>query len=179
MRCTTPSKADRTIVVTPSVSGWVLVAGQSLPQRLGDSFVDKSSLLLKRLGQSFPDVQYFCTHPDLDYYAWARVLDGHLVRAFATGDDGQICDVGRTTPQEKSLGLRYFELRGVDRRQGDAGGAIIFAATEAQVLQLAALWSINPQRLDANLFTTEDADCHVGRLPLVWRAQLKKIRSAA
>lgn len=168
---------DRSIFVTPPVDGWTFVIGLSLPQPLGPAFVDKCTPLLTKLGATFDDVQYFFSYPPLEFFAWSRVCDGELRRAFATGDEGLIWDRGRATRAEQALGLKFYELQGVDNRQGDAGGAIILTPTEAQVMQLAARWSLDPSTLAGR----DDLGAGIGIIatsPLHWRSELRTKRVA-
>ena len=135
------------IFVSPPVEGWTFVVGLPLPHPMGPGFVDKCTPLLVELGGAFEEVQYFFSYPPIDYYAWARVRDGRLVRAFAVSDEGVIWNKGRITKEEQGLGLKLFELRGVKGRKGDAGGELILHPTEDHVLRLASQWSIDPSVL--------------------------------
>jgi hypothetical protein len=135
------------VFVTPQVHGWTFVAGLPLPHPVGRGFVDKCTPLLVELGGRFAQVQYFFTYPPIDFYAWARVQDGRLTRAFAVTDEGIVWNKGRTSKEERGLGLKLFELRGVQGRKGDAGGELILHPTEDHVLRLAHRWSIDPTTL--------------------------------
>ncbi len=166
---------DTYVFVSPPVKGWIFVAGIPLPLPVGRSFVDKLTPMLARLSSTFRDVQYFAAYPDIDLFAWARLERGRMVRAFAIGDDGVIWDRGRLTSEEKALGLKLFELRGIRGRKGDAGGAIILHPTEEQVLQLARSWSIDTGLLDK--FDVAPAHGFIARAPSQWRAE--RVRKAA
>jgi hypothetical protein len=138
------------VYVSRPVSGWVFVVGTSLPQPLGPRFADKTTPLLVDLGAGFSDVQYFSCHADVDYFAWARVTNGKLVRGFAIGSDGPIWSHGRPDRDERALAPGLSEVRGVRNRQGDAGEGLIVYPTEAQVMALAGRWSLDPTRLQAS-----------------------------
>ena len=137
------------LFVSPPVDGWTFVVGLSLPYPVGRSFVDKCTPMLVRLGSAFTEVQYFFSYPLIDFFAWARISDGRLVRAFAISEEGTIWNRGKPTKDERSLGLKLFELRGVHERAGDAGGALILYPTEEHVMRLASRWSLDPTRIDA------------------------------
>ncbi len=157
------------VYITPPVNGWTFVVGLSLPYAAGASFADKATPFLLGLGRQFIEVQYFFTYPLIDYFAWARVIDGRLVRQFAVGDEGVIVAKGKTTPEERGLGLKMFELRGVKGRKGDAGGELILHPTEDHVLRLAQRWSIDPTRLDQ--MPSEPQTGYIALAPVSWRAE--------
>ncbi len=140
---------DRLVFVSPPVDGWTFVVGLSLPYPVGRGFVDKCTPLLHDLGAEFVEVQYFFSYPLIDFFAWARFIDGKLIRAFAIGDEGIIWNKGKSTKDEKSLGLKLFELRGVRERHGDAGGELILYPTEEHIMWLASRWSLDPTRIEA------------------------------
>ncbi len=159
------------VFVSPPVNGWTFVVGLAIPQPLGDGFVDKWTPLMTRLGHEFIEVQYFSTFPAIDFHAWARIVDGKMVRAFATGDEGVLLTIGKPTKDEKSLGLKLFELRGVRGRAGDAGGELILHPTEEHVMKVAARWSIDPTLLDTSAVTTEPGLGLVAFAPAAWHSE--------
>ncbi len=163
------------VYVSPPVNGWTFVVGLPLPQPVGRNFLDKATPLLVGMGGRFIEVQYFLAYPPLDFFAWARMLDGRLVRAFAIGDEGLIWSKGKTTKEERTLGLKLFELRGVRGRRGDAGGEIILHPTEDHVMRLAHIWSLDPTKLGAK--SAEPGLGVIGLAPASWRAE--RLRKAA
>lgn len=170
-----PKLGQEHVYVTPPVNGWTFVVGLPLPHPVSRSYVDKLTPLLVELGGRFIEVQYFFAYPPIDLYAWARVLDGRLVRAFAASDEGVIWSKGKTTKEERALGLKLFELRGVKGRRGDAGGELILHPTEHHVMRLAHRWSLDPTKLDgaAPSLTTG----YIAAAPLAWR--LERMRRLA
>ena len=94
-----------------------------------------------QLGSRFPEVQYFFTYPLIDFFAWARIVEGKLVRGFAIGDQGILLNRGKPTREERRLGLKLFEMRGVKERTGDAGGELMLHPTEDHVMRLAQAWA--------------------------------------
>jgi len=163
------------VFVSPPVDGWVFVVGLALPHPSGSGFIDKCTPMLVDLGAHFSEAQYFFSYPPIDYFAWAKVKDGRLVRAFAVSDEGIVWNKGRPTREERSLGLKLFELRGVRGRKGDAGGEIILYPTEDHLLRLASGWSIDPTTLDA--MQTNAGLGFIAVAPHGWRAE--RVRRAA
>lgn len=136
------------VFVSPPVNGWTFVVGLAIPHPIGRAFADKCTPLLMRLGRHFVEVQYFFAYPPVDIFAWARLIDGRLVRAFAITDQGVVWKRGRTTREERALGLKLFDFRGVRGRKGDAGGEMILFPTEEHVLEIARRWSLDPTTLE-------------------------------
>ena len=120
-------------------------------------------------------MQYFFSFPPIDYFAWARVKDGRLVRAFAVTDEGIVWNKGRASKEERALGLKLFELRGVRGRKGDAGGEMILHPTEDHVMRLASRWSIDPTTLDEE--QAPSGSGYIALAPHSWRSE--RLRKAA
>jgi hypothetical protein len=160
---------ERHLFVSPSLGGWVLLVSQALPYPHGRFFVDKLTPLLTDVSHHLGEVQYFASFTELDLFAWAKLTNGRIIRACGVGDEGVVWQKGRTTREERTLGLRLFELRGVRGRRGDAGGELLMHPTHEHVMRLAGQWSINPTLLD-----TADARPSLGYVadaPTTWRAE--------
>lgn len=166
------------VFVSPPVGGWTFVAGLALPHPSGDAFVDKLTPELLRLSQAFAEAQYFISYPALDMFAWVRATNGKLVRAFAIGEAGVVTNKGRTSREEKALGLRLFEMRGVKAQNGPVGGPMVLYPTERHVMRIAGQWSFDPTILD-KLVRQTPALGRVGFAPPAWRAELARRRAAA
>ena len=156
--------------VSPPVNGWTFVVGLPLPHPVGPNFVDTFTPLLEGLAARFIEVQYYLAYPVLDFFAWSRMIDGKLVRAFAIGDEGVVMNLGKTTKDERSLGLKLFELRGVKARRGDAGGAILLHPTEEHVMRLAGRWGIDPINIE-RAPKGDPAVGVIGLAPPQWRTE--------
>jgi len=164
------------VFVSPPVNGWTFVVGLALPHPAGPAFVDKCMPLLAGLASRFVEVQYYLAYPPIDLFGWVRIIDGRVQRAFAIGDEGVILSQGKTTKDERSLGLKLFELRGVKGRRGDAGGALILHPTEEHVMRLAGRWSIDPIKIEGAP-RGEPATGIIGLAPADWRPE--RVRKAA
>lgn len=159
------------VFVSPPVNGWTFVVGLALPHPIGRTFTDKCTPVLTRLGRRFVEVQYFFAYPPIDMFAWARFLDGRLVRAFAIGDSGIIWNKGRSTKEERALGFKLLDFRGIKGRKGDAGGEIVFYPTEEHVLRLAGRWSEDPTKLDADTAAASPSLGYIALAPAAWRPE--------
>lgn len=155
--------------VSPPVNGWTLVVSPSLPAPTSRRFVDKSMPLLLGLSERFVEVQYYAGFPDIDFFAWGRVIEGRLIRAFAINDEGVVWNKGRPTKEEKAMGLKLFEVRGMRERRGDAGGEMVMYPTSEHLLELARHWSLDPSRLDPA--SAEPALGVIARVPSSWRPE--------
>lgn len=164
------------IYVSPPVDGWTFVAGLSLPHPVGKSFVDKLTPLMLRLSGDYEEVQYFFTYPLIDFFAWARVSNGRLTRAFAVSDEGILWNKGRITKQERALGLKLFDLRGVKGRKGDAGGEIVLYPTEEHVMQIARGWSVDPCVVDQ--YDAMPGLGIIAQAPISWKAERAATKKA-
>lgn len=161
--------SENQVFVSPPVNGWTFVVGLALPQPLGKTFVDKTVPLLLDLGSQFIEVQYYLAYPALDCFAWARVIDGKLIRAYAINDEGVVWNKGKPSKEEKTLGNRLYEVRGVKKRRSDGEGELIMYPTEQHLMMLAGKWSLDPSRLD--VMPPSAALGHVGHAPLRWRPE--------
>lgn len=157
------------VYLTPPVNGWIFIVGLSLPQPLGRGFVDKCTPVLLDLAAAFPEAQYFLSYPPLEFYAWARVMDGKLARAFAIGDEGIIWNKGKATKEERGIGLRSTEVRGVKNRKADVGEPMPVYPTEAHVMHLASCWGIDPTSLAST--KAVDGTGYICAAPMAWRPE--------
>ncbi|MBX9926893.1 MAG: hypothetical protein K2Y05_11085 [Hyphomicrobiaceae bacterium] len=156
------------VFVSPPHEGWVFVVGAALPLPQGSGFVDKYTGLHQGLAERFPDVQAFAAFPDIDLFAWARINGGKFVRSFAVSDAGIVISRGKPTREERALGLKLYELRGVKGRKGDAGGELLMHPTTEHVMRLAGTWSLNPTVLSGG---SSKAHGYIGFAPAQWRSE--------
>jgi hypothetical protein len=135
------------VFITPPVGDWTLVVGSPLfvaPDRTATAVRS----LLERFGRHFPDVQYFCNHPDVRLYAWARATEGRLVRGYGwLGAQSRILwEEGTPTPHEDGLGFRFAAGQPPRVDPNDGGDPTPFS--EDGLFQLASCWSVDPTTLD-------------------------------
>ena len=165
-----PGHAGDRLFVSPPVNGWTFVVGLALPLPLGRDHADKATPLLLDLGARFIEVQCYVSHPASDRYAWARIIDGRLVRAFAIGKDGVLWKHGKPTKEEKTMGLKLFQVRGVRGKRDDMGSELLMHPTEEHVMRLAAKWSLDPTRVDQVQVSASLG--LIGHAPARWRPEL-------
>jgi hypothetical protein len=132
--------------------------------------------LFSRLIGRFDDVQFFASHRASDFCAWARATRGKPVRVFAYADGEVLANFGEQTREEAKLGLanltglsppqaddeisRIVEEQDAEEEKLIASGLSQDQAWErirqngyhafpddSDVVELAALWSIDPTRL--------------------------------
>jgi hypothetical protein len=164
------------LFVSPPVNGWVFAVSSSLPYPIGETHDDvgrKFDALLSRLMARFDDVQFFGSYRVTGFCAWARALNGKPERMFAYNDGQVLTNFGDQTPDEAKLG--FPDLSGLSLPDADdkifavaeeqsAEEERLVAAgisweealakigrsalpDEEDVVELAALWSIDPTQL--------------------------------
>lgn len=133
--------------------------------------------VFSRLIGRFDEVQFFGSHRGVGFVTWARALKGKPIRIFGFADADTLANVGEQTAEEAQLGfpdlsglsppdatIKIFELAeaqhaerhrleksGLSRREArakvrESGRDALLG--EIDVLDLAAVWSINPIMLD-------------------------------
>jgi hypothetical protein len=133
-------------------------------------------VLFSRLMQRFDDVQFFGSHRGVGFVTWARALNSKAMRIFAFGEADVVANVGEQTPEETKLtfldlsGLAPSDasekmFRVADEQTAERDSLVASGLSrreararvlqkgrdalpdEADVVDLAALWSIDPSRL--------------------------------
>lgn len=127
---------EESVFVTPSVNGWTLVVGRGLPTIEDDERKKETETLLVKLSRHFGEVQHFGTHRVVGFNAWARAMNGEIVREFAYfGERGEkLYELGKPTAEELAVGFR-----------SDAE----FWPAESHVMQVAGKWSLDPTKLSS------------------------------
>ena len=133
-------------------------------------------VLFSRLMRRFDDVQFFGSHRGVGFVTWARALNSKAMRIFAFGEADVVANVGEQTPEETKLtfldlsGLAPSDasekmFRVADEQTAERDSLVASGLSrreararvlqkgrdalpdEADVVDLAALWSIDPSRL--------------------------------
>lgn len=144
-----PNK-KRWLFVSPPVKGWVFIVGSSLPYPVmhtpdrHNGIGQKFDNVFSRLSSHFSEVQFFGSYRVVGFVAWARAQNGRTLRVFAFGDGDVYANVGDQTLEEASLG--FPNLNGLSTRDATERlfGLEKALPDEADVLKLAALWSLDP-----------------------------------
>lgn len=161
------------VFVSPPIDGWTLVVSRGLPVPLNSRRLkDMCTPLVQSLGGRFLECQYFASYRSLDLYAWLRMASGDWLRAYAITDTGVAYDDGAPDRFEKSLGLSLFDVRGLNERSGDVGGAMLLYPKPEHVMRIAAQWSLDPR----TLATRDEAKAGVGwaaPVPRAWHARTR------
>ena len=133
--------SNNNVFVSPSIDGFVLVIDFS-----GLSINDDHYMVMKH-ARLFAEFYYFGSHRTVDYYAWAKFINGELIRAYSyVGETGDITwNEGRITNEELELGFDKFPI--VD----DSFNDDTEYPDEGCVIDIANLWSINPASNTLNL----------------------------
>jgi hypothetical protein len=139
------------VFVSPPVKKWVLIVSNDLPYTGDQNHVDLCTPLLLELGQRFPEVQFFATHRITSYCAWARIIDGRIIRQYSWGDGQSAWNVGAVTPEEVALNMHYKDSSEIDWPEDeDAEWELIEnnpIPGEDDVLRIAGAWGIDPSTL--------------------------------
>jgi hypothetical protein len=128
------------VFVSPPVDGWTFVIG---PMELPGMESDKEPVdlieWLTDISRELGEVHYYGSHRVVEYHAWAKAINGELIRAYGyLGESGEVlADIGELTDEEE-----FLDVEVPDEEYG------FYSPNEETVMELAGLWSINPQTLD-------------------------------
>ena len=125
-----------TIFVSPQIGGYVLVIG------LSDIAPDVDYSPVKKHSEHFAELQFFGSHRVSDYSAWAKFINGHLLRAYTWADGELKCDEGALTPEEIALGFDAFPSLETDFSDDSILDNLVYP-DEEDVLNLAKAWGFN------------------------------------
>jgi hypothetical protein len=129
------------VFVTPPLGAWTVAVGTRLPD-----FTEGKGALgrLAALSQTLGEVQFFGTRRAGETHAWAKAVNGDLLRAYRfVAEQRQITRfVGEPTPAEWELGIGTAPPVG---RRDDWWET---TPDEDAVFALASRWSLDPRNLD-------------------------------
>jgi hypothetical protein len=180
-----PADLDE-LFVSPPIDGWSFVAGLGFPHLMSSAYTDNCTPALMALSQEFGEVQYYVSFPALEYFGWAKLNRGELLRAFAIGREGVVWNRGAVSDAERALNCGLFNMRDVATSMAPDGAAdmaenaeesIAAGLGEQHVLALAERWSLDPTALEAR----EDLEPGIGYMalaPLEWHARLLRPSAA-
>lgn len=122
------------IFISPPINGWVLAIGfdERLDLHTPTPGHEYNTTILE-LSKKFGEAHYYGTHRVTEVHAWAKAVNGKMVRAYSwVGDQGEVfLDIGPLTKEEKKLGMKYDGEENVP--------------DEENVLDIAAAWSVDPR----------------------------------
>ena len=139
---------DRYVFVLPPVEGWTLVMGWGLAPTAEQTA--GRTRLLEEMSRSFGEAQYYGSHRVSSAYAWAKAVEGNVVRAFIYADGDVETNHGELTTEERDLGLMFPP----DWTPGDDDDEELAPddwPDEEHVIQIAERWSVDPQTLDERI----------------------------
>ena len=131
------------LFVGAPVDGWTLAHSRiDFDDAVGGGPINVPKWLA-RLSEQLGEVQFFSTHRVSDYYAWGRAIDGSVKRAVVWGDGSVTICEGVPTEEEHQLGIGIASA-------AEANDDENYAAVpgEGTIMELAALWSVNPTAID-------------------------------
>ena len=164
-----PANGANKVFVSPPLNGWTFIIGTAIPFPAGEKLADNCTPVLTDLGDQFRDVQYYFADEELGFFAWARLRNGKIGRAFAWGDEGIIWNRGRATKEERALGLRPLETQTAKVEERASALQRLVYPSEDHVHRLAGAWSINP--MDIKFLETTTGTGFIGTPPASWRKQ--------
>lgn len=142
---------DDRLAITPPLGGapaltetsgtdWILVAGRAF-------FAEDAMPDVVELSATLDtEVQFFATHRVVEAHYWERAVAGRLVRAFRyVGETGEVTRwLGDPDATEARIGLpAAYDIEAAPEDRPDV------MVDEADVMTVAAAWSVDPSELDA------------------------------
>ena len=137
--------AEQRLFISPSVNGWVLVFGSSLPDPADD--VDKCFKFVLDVTRKLGQVQFFSYNRVVSYHSWVQADQGRILRAYAWAGK-TVWNQGTATRAESELGLTCYDYSEPAPRQTFAQSDPVAVNTD-RVPLLAARWSIDPAAIDS------------------------------
>jgi hypothetical protein len=136
---------EQKLFISPSVNGWVLVFGSSLPDPADD--VDKCFKFVLDVTRKLGQVQFFSYNRVVSYHSWVQADQGRILRAYAWAGK-TLWNQGTPTRAESDLGLTCYDYSEGAPRQTFAQSDPVAINTD-RVPLLAARWSLDPAAIDS------------------------------
>jgi hypothetical protein len=164
------------VFIAPPLDGWILALSWNFPWPGGVRLGDPCTPFLLQLAYTFSEVQFFATHRIVETHAWARLVDGMIVRQYAySGESAEILwNVGTPTAEERVLlqeQEEWIQSFGEPEHDDDivSDDQVHLMPSESDVMRIAAVWSIDPSQLSERGLGTSLG--HVGALDQTQLAQ--------
>ncbi|MEW9702679.1 hypothetical protein [Paenibacillus sp. SI8] len=141
---------QKEIFVTSPIGEWTLVIGTRLLEADNQAITERITPLLLRLSRQFGEACYFGNQRIVGYYAWAKAVNGELIRAYAyLGESGEtLWNEGIQTVEETELGFHFFDSKSIDAQNPTYWEREDLSfPDEESVLAIASRWSIDTSAL--------------------------------
>ncbi len=135
------------LFITPPAGEWILVFGPRLPTP--DEDIDRCFRFLSHLSLGLGEAQYFYSDTATFQHAWARMVDGRVVRAYAWYGK-TLWNQGRRTDAECKTRVRTYAYEEAPPATA-LGMQDVYRRNAEQVFALAGRWSINPRQISLSL----------------------------
>jgi len=103
-------KYGQTVFISPSVEGWVFIAGALPMEAAWPSAEDPFLAWMREMSTEFGDVRHFSEDNSCPWATWSWCKNGEVVRAYAFRTDPEsevLWNVGPTTEAERDAGYKY------------------------------------------------------------------------
>ena len=141
---------DNRLFLSPPIRGWILVFGPHIPRPSDD--IDVCYRFLARLSEEMGEVQYFCMDSVTYEHAWARLVDGVVVRAYAWFRE-TLWNQGAFSEAERRAGVQTYSY-GESPDPSAYGMQDRFRMNSDRVFQVASRWSIDPSKVNQGDFVS-------------------------
>ncbi|MBO4210029.1 hypothetical protein [Micromonospora echinofusca] len=140
------------VYVTASVPGWTLAHGRVHIPAGFDATEPPFADWLTELSRYLGEVQFFANERVPDYHAWARALDGELLRAYCyVGERDEVSlFLGDPTADEIEFDIGIRDREPGWEHWSDEQWDVWFDTTpsESDVMAMAGRWSVDPTMID-------------------------------
>ena len=126
------------VMLSGPYDDWVFLIGSGLWDL---SQVDEIVKVMGRIGERAQEVCYFASHRVSEAYAFARVVQGKMIRLYSYADGQLFGCIGERSDVEKKLSLTFAE------REEDLFEEGFDFIDEEDVLRIAGEWSMYPEAL--------------------------------